>query len=190
MTATTTQPNLRMSFQLSARSDRQAELELCEAARALALAERLALARQERSRRRQPVGDLTAQLAAAWALVRLARALTTPDKPPTSAGAIRVSRGAHRGGDHPVDRFLLDRCVSDPGGRVSLADLARALRAYTTDGAERDDLPTPRQLARQLRARGLSVQQAGPRVWVCGVRLGARDENGYMPEPTSDSDRG
>jgi hypothetical protein len=100
-----------------------------------------------------------------------------------------VSRGAHRGGDHALGRFVHDRVLDDPGGRVSLASFAEALHAYVDEPAELADLPTSRQLAGLLRDRGIACQRVGGSVWLVGVRL-SQDENAYMPRATSDSDRG
>ena len=182
MSATMTEPYARVSF---AKTKAQANGQTPEVARALGRVQRLAEARSAAWLRRQPTGDLTARLEAAWADLRAARALLSADEPPKRHGAIRVSRGAHRGGDHPVDRFMQDRIACAPGLRVALSDLADELAEYVDDDQERDDLPSARQLARQLRARGLTVRQAGPRVWVEGVRLAGRDETAYMPDGNS-----
>ncbi|WP_249021053.1 hypothetical protein [Conexibacter sp. S30A1] len=116
--------------------------------------------------------------------------MLSPDKPPAEhrrpERRITITDRRYHGRDCALSRFLLDRIACAPGSRVALSTFASELHAYVTDDAERLDLPTARQLARQLRARGLSVRQAGPRVWVEGVRIAARDETCHSPEPTSD----
>ena len=188
MTATMRQPNVGVSL---AKTKAQPETQPSEVAQALGLVQRLAEARSRAWCRREPTRDLTARLEIAWSDLRQARAMLTPHEPPAEhrrvERRITITDRRYHGRDCALDRFLIDRCVSDPGARVALASFAGELAAYVADAEERADLPSARQLARMLRARRLSVTQAGPSAWVCGVRLVDRDESGYMPEDNSNS---
>ena len=187
MSTTSTQPYAHVRF---THSNAQVQLDHLEVARALAWVHRLAAARSRAWVTRQPTRELTARLETAWQDLRAARAMLTPDKPPadhrSARVAVTVADRRYAGDEDSVARFVRDRCVIDPAARVALSTFAAGLRDYVGDPAEAADLPSTRQLARQLRARGLSVQQAGPVVWVSGVRLLARDETAHMPEPGSD----
>lgn len=181
-----TEPAASVSFAISkAHSEGQSS----DVARALGRCQRLAEARTRAWLARRPTRELTAALETAWADFRQARALLSADRPPADhhrvERVITVRDRRYHGRDHVLDRFLIDRCAADRGARVALSAFALELAEYATDAEERRDLPTSRQLARQLRTRGLTVTQAGPRVWVHGVRLLDRDENRQTPHSNS-----
>lgn len=120
------------------------------------------------------VRALTAELEQAWDEYRRARAGATPPAHVAPAD------------DYVLDRFLLDQCV-EHDGHIALAELARALHDYTSDAEERDDLPSNRRLARQLRARGIEVVRRGGTVWILGLRLVEQDETTDISLPSSHS---
>lgn len=120
------------------------------------------------------VRALTAELEQAWDEYRRARAGATPAAHVAAAG------------DYVLDRFLLDRCV-EHDGHVALAELAGALRAYTSDAEEQSDLPSNRRLARQLRARGIEVVRRGGTIWILGLTLVEQDETSDLARASSNS---
>lgn len=190
MSATASQSHAGVSLAMSkARPEGQSS----DVARALGRCQALAEARTRAWLARRPTRELTAALETAWADFRQARALLTPDKPPVEHRSVErvvvVKDRRYQGADHVLDRFLLDRCVSDHGARVALSDFAAGLRDYVTDDEERDDLPGTRQLAHQLRARGIAVERVGGVIWLTGVRLD-QDENRCSPIRDSHSSSG
>ena len=187
MTATMSQPSAGVSF---AKTKAQAQSQPSEVAQALGRVLRLCEARSRAWCSRQPTGHLTAALEVAWADLRAARAMLSADKPPADhrrvERRITITDRRYHGRDCALDRFLLDRCVSDSGGRVSLCTFASELHAYTADDpAERADLPTSRQLAGLLRDRGIACQRIGGSVYLVGVRL-SQDETCETPRGNSD----
>lgn len=134
------------------------------------------------------VRNLTGELEAAWNDLRSLRATTTPYRPPAAyrrTGMFTVDDLRYRNAEYVLDRFLLDCCTDDDNGVIELADFARRLGEYVTDIEERRDLPSNRELARQLRERGISTLRRGGVVWVTGLRLiepdEQQDETRYSP---------
>lgn len=186
MSTTSTQPSAYVRF---TSTQAPSALELSEVARALGVVQRLAAARSRAWCSGQPTRDLTARLEVAWEQVRVARAVISPHRPPGGAPSTSwpIAHPRHRVDDDPLDGFLREGVRHDARSRVALPDLARALRAYVDDPAERADLPDRWALARRLRERGLTVERRGGVIYAAGIRLRDQDRNGYSPRATSDS---
>lgn len=135
------------------------------------------------------VQQITEQLEYAWADVRLEQAQRTPYRPRARTRAQHNPADIRfRLGEYCLDRFLLDACCDR--GAVTLGEFAAALHAWTVDPEERADLPTNRQLAVQLRERGVELVRRGGVVWLVGLSVAVpdrsqQDEIAHMPEARS-----
>ena len=127
------------------------------------------------------VADLTRRLETGWQHLRLAPVVVEAAD----------GRPALRS-EQPLDRYLIGVCEDAPASAMLLADFAHALRHWTasSDPAEADDLPDNRELARQLRARGIQVSKIGGNAVVTGLQIVAdQDETARSPDRDSTSSR-
>jgi len=184
---TTTKSDAGVKFTHSAKARRQAEPEALAAARGVVL--RLAARRSLAWQRRRPseARALTLVLDGAWNELRCAQALVSPYQPPRRKVADYTLRDLrYRNGEYALDRFLLDRVSDAAGAVVELSRFASELAAYVHDPDERRDLPSTRELARQLRDRGISTLRRGGQIWVEGVVIVAeQDESAHSPSADS-----